>query len=147
MESDYQASSLLVFSKRAIITKRFVEMYNAQYENRMNINLNKLYAKINWLQRRCIQIMIFMMNWNRKGTKIYLIFVAVLSSNITSEYQEESAPEDTNPLSNTWLKAEDTRRYAEKLTKYSSKNRIKENLLEPVVCDTNILRLCTVALN
>ncbi|KAG6444488.1 hypothetical protein O3G_MSEX003423 [Manduca sexta] len=77
------------------------------------------------------------MTKQKKNYAIYFIFVAVLSSNITSDYQEESLPEDTNPLSNTWLKAEDTRKYAEKLTKYSSKNRIKENLLEPVMRANN----------
>lgn len=39
--------------------------------------------------------------------------------NFSVEYQEHKLMDDTKPLSEAWEKAQDTRNYADKLTKYS----------------------------
>lgn len=45
--------------------------------------------------------------------------ISVVPFNLTDDYQQEEKFSDETALLNKWMKDEDTRKYAEKLTKYS----------------------------
>lgn len=69
------------------------------------------------------------MNYERKNSsilKFILHLILVFGLNKTTDY-EEPPPAVGKPLSDTWMKSQDTRKYAEMLTKYSPPTAV-ENL-------------------
>uniref|UniRef100_A0A2A4JDA1 Uncharacterized protein n=1 Tax=Heliothis virescens TaxID=7102 RepID=A0A2A4JDA1_HELVI len=53
------------------------------------------------------------------------------NGNITTDYEDQKPPPDSKPLADTWLKTQDTRKYAEILTRYKPNQKAESVEREP----------------